>query len=428
MSLPSSLRLKSSNQLGLPSSLRPKVKQKEEIPADYFESDENIDRDIERNQAQLFSRMLERTIGTPGNVASLLPNKIREAGILKHLPTSAQLREKSESLSRGYTKPKGDFEEKAGETMADVASYMLGKPGGTVLSTFARMVGIPLAGQLAEEGVSRMGGSSGQKEAAKMGTMLLLDLWGLKKGIGKGGAYKFGIDSLENAEKSIPKGAIADVSVFSKKLDKVEGALKGGLTGPHTTEALRALDEIRGHIVNGKMPAEKFPILRKDINKLIDNMKGWQFGGPPRSIKKAAVANLNQVKSSLIQAGNRWGRKNAPQFFTNWRAGNEALSVYHKSQQISDVLSKYLRIKSPIARAIFGVHHPGAYAGLMVGRKALDLGAKFPTALVYRFASSKVLRNLYSNILKEASKGNGAAVAALSAKLDKKLEKQGIKD
>ncbi len=297
------------------------------------------------------------------------------------------------------------------------------------MSSLSRTIGIPLAGQMVKEGVGKLGGSEKTKEYAKLGSQVLLDLWGINKGNG-GGAKAFGQRSLDEAEKAIPKNAIADVKVFQKSLQKTKNELRGGVTGEHTSEALRVIDEIEGHIKDGHMDAWRFPKIRKDINKIIENLKGFSLTGPPRNIKRAAVENINTVKKSLIQAGNRWGRGNSPEFFKKWREGNEALSVYYKSNDLANFFSKATKIKNPVLKVMLGVHgyhNPVKYAGLQVARKGIELATKFPTAKVYRFTKSKVLRKLYSDVMKEGAKGNSGAASSAISKLEKEMEKEDIK-
>jgi hypothetical protein len=432
--LPKSLRPKqqTQQQTELPKTLRPKEQQKQENIS--FESDEDLDREIERNQAQITSRMLERLFGTFGNAYQMTPEPLKKINPLnflyERLPTEKQLREFSEKASGGYTKPKTTFEEKVGETAADVASYAMGGSGKTLLGTSARILGIPIAGQMAKEGIELAGGGEKAQQYGKIGTMFLLDLWGLRRGIGGGGAKKFGEKSLQEAETAIPKNAKADVTVFEQKLNSLDQDLRSGITGPHTSEALRAIDEIKGHISNGQMDAWRFPQIRRDINKLIENMKGFSIEGPPKAIRRAAVDNLNKVKVSLIQAGNRWGRGNSPEFFNKWREGNEALAVYHRSNDVARFVSKATKIKNPVLKVLMGVHgyhHPGKTLGLQAVKKGVELTTRFPTAMVYRFMNSKVLRDLYTKVLQEASKGNSGAVASGIAKLEKEMDKEKIK-
>lgn len=434
--VPKSLRPKmqqsTPEQSALPKSLRPKKSQSSENLS--FESDEDLDREIERNQAQITSRMLERLFGTVGSAYQMTPEPIKKLNPLnflyKQLPTEAKLREFSEKGSGGYTKPKTPFEEKVGETAADVASFAVGGEGKTLLGTAARTLGIPIAGQLAKEGIELAGGSEKTQQHGKLGTMLLMDLWGLRRGLGGGGAKKFGEKSLKEAEAAIPKHAVAEVHIFQKKLNTLKDNLKGGITGPHTNEAVRAIEEIEGHIHKGYMEASKFPQFRRDINKLIENMKGFSFQGPPRAIKRAAVDNLNKVKSSLIQAGNRWGRSQSPEFYQKWREGNEALAVFHRSNDIARFVSKATKIKNPVLKVLMGVHgyhHPVPTLALQGAKKGVELATRFPTAMIYRFMKSKVLRKLYTNVLQEAAKSNSGAVVSGVAKLEKEMKKEKIK-
>ena len=403
----------------------------EEKPS--FETDEDLEREIERNQAQFTSRMLERLIGTPGNIYQMLPEKLRKMNPLnflhKHLPTEKQLRGFSEKATLGYTKPKTEFEEKVGEVGGDIASFAMGSPGKTLLGGISKVIGIPIAGELAREGIEQFGGSQAAQQYGKLGTMVLLDLWGLRRGVGEGGAYKYGIKRLDEAEKAIPKNALADVKVFEKKLDSLEKGFRSGVTGPHTNEAIRAIGEIKGHIKNGQMEAWRFPKIRKDINKLVDNLKGFSLEGPPAKIKKAAVENLNQVKNALIQAGNRWGRGKAPEFFKNWREGNEALSVFHRSNDLGKFFSKRTKISNPVLKHLLGAgiyHHPGKLLAGAALKKTAEKSVEFPTIMATRFFKSKVLRSLYQKVMREAIKGEAGAAASTIKKIEKEMEKEGI--
>jgi hypothetical protein len=407
--------------------------QKKEPEKPSFETDEDLEREIERNQAQFTSRMIERLLGTPGNIYQMLPEALHKVNPLhflhKHLPTEKQLRGFSEKASLGYTKPKTEFEEQVGDVGADVASFAMGSPGKTLLGGLSKVIGIPIAGELAKEGIEQFGGSKSAQQYGKLGTMLLLDLWGLRRGIGEGGAYKYGIKLLDEAEKSIPKGAIADVKVFENKLNSLDKSLRGGVTGAHTSEALRAIDEIKGHIKNGQMEAWRFPRIRKDINKLIDNMKGFSLQGPPAKIKKAAVENLNQVKNALIQAGNRWGRGKAPEFFKNWREGNEALSVFHRSNDLGKFFANKTKISNPVLKHLLGAgiyHHPGKLLGAAALKKTAEKSVEFPTVMVTRFFKSKVLRGLYQKVIREALKGESGAAASTIKKIEYEMDKEGI--
>lgn len=119
-----------------------------------FENENDIEREIERNQARLTSRGLETVLGTPGNVlASGMPFGfagyllgINPEGIL---PTSEQLQQFSEKESQGYTKPENEFEKFSDELFSDISAMAV--PGSNGYSLM-RNIGIPLAGSLIKKG------------------------------------------------------------------------------------------------------------------------------------------------------------------------------------------------------------------------------------------------------------------------------------
>jgi hypothetical protein len=409
----------------MPKSLRKKEK-KETIPTEFpFEGENDLEREIERGQAITTSRILERVLGLPGDIAAVLPG----AEGRKRPPTSGELKDISENLSRGYTKPKTSFEEKGGEFAGDVATMAIQPLGVSKLGTIGRAIGVPLAGLFAKEGTEKITGSKKAGEYAKLGTMLLTDLWGLRKGVGQGGAKEFGFKNLEKARESVKGGPLADVKSLDHGLIKLDANLKKGVTGPHTSEALRVIDEIKGHIKDGKMDASKFYGIRKDINTLIENMQGFQFGGPSKAIRRESVKNLNKVKDEVIKAGTDWGKKYNPEFYKSWTEGNEALSVYYKSRQIANNIGKAAKIKSLPLRIVLGqeaISSPGTAAALGLTKKAVTGTAKATVPGVYRFFQSPVLRNLYSSVLKEAAKGNIQNTSKLIHKMEQQANKEGL--
>jgi len=77
------------------------------------EDDENdIQRDIERNQAQFTSRIGESALGLPGDLTNFVGGLF---GFDPNMPGSEKFKEYSESLSQGYTKPQNEFEENVGD-------------------------------------------------------------------------------------------------------------------------------------------------------------------------------------------------------------------------------------------------------------------------------------------------------------------------
>lgn len=376
--------------------------------------DEDLQREIERGQAQVTSRMFERLFGLPGDIIGLV-SQVSGAKPIIQPPTSTQLQQFSEEISKGYTKPKTEFERRAGEFAGDIASFIPGG-GATPLKMISRIVGVPLIGQIAEETSKALGAKPNAQQYTKYGSMLLSDII-----LGRGkGTKKRGFDLLNEAKASIPKNAMADASKFIKTLDALEAELSAGVSGPHKSDALKAIKDIKSQITpNNEIPANLFTQIREDINKIIDSKKGFQIGGEPPKTRKAAVSNLQKVKNEVISTANEWGKKNAPDFAKKWSEANEILAVSEKSKQMADLFSK-LKINNPVAQFLLGIKYPGLIMTGKITQKALE--KVIPPAIKY--VQSPAIRKIYNNIMKEALKGNVQNVARLASKFDKLADKK----
>lgn len=380
--------------------------------------DEGLQREIERGQAQVTSRMFERLFGLPGDIIGLV-SQVSGAKPIFQPPTSEQLQQLSEKATKGYTKPKTEFERRAGEFAGDVASFIPGG-GATPLKMISRIVGVPLIGQIAEETSKALGAKPNAQQYIKYGSMLLSDII-----LGRGkGTKQRGFDLLNEAKADIPVGAKADASKFIKTLDALETELSAGVSGPHKSDALKAIKDIKAQITpNNEIPARLFTQIREDINKIIDSKKGFQIGGEPPKTRKAAVSNLQKVKNEVITTANEWGKKNAPDFAKKWSEANEILAVSEKSKQMADLFSK-LKINNPVAQFLLGIKYPGLIMTGKVTQKALE--KVIPPAIKY--VQSPAIRKIYNNIMKEAMKGNVQNVARLASKFDKLADKKVIEE
>lgn len=374
--------------------------------------DEQLQRDIERGQAQVTSRMFERLFGLPGDIIGLV-SQATGAEPLFQPPTSTHLQKFSEEASKGYTKPKTEFERRAGEFAGDVAS-LIPSGGAAPLKMASRLIGIPLIGQIAEESAKALHAKPNAQQYTKYGAMLLSDIL---LGRGKGTKQK-GFDLMNEAKTAIPEGAMADATKFIKSLDKLEVELSKGVSGPHKSDALRAIKDIKEQITpNNEIPASLFTKIREDINKIIDSKKGFQIGGEPPKTRKAAVSNLQNVKNEVISSANEWGKKNAPEFAKKWAEANEILAVSEKSKQMADLFSK-LKINNPVAQFLLGIKYPGLIMTGKISQKALE--KVIPPAIKY--IKSPAVRKIYNDIMREAIKGNTQNVARLASKFDKLAE------
>lgn len=417
----------------------PKSKQVTQEPFP-FEGENDLEREIERGSARSLSRVGESMLGSVGDLQNFVKDVTGMESPLFGLQasTTKQFQEQSEKLTKGYTKPQTAFDESVDEYMHDVGSFML--PGGGAKGPtrqIIRTIGVPLVANLAREGIKKYGGSEGQQTAGKIGAMVISDL--LFHRFTEGGAGKMISGLFNEVGQSIPQGAKADVPGFLNSLNTLKQTLQRGGTTPTTTKALTKIDEILNKISNGQIDAVEFPAFRKTINDAITEYGGWNIEVPP-SLKDQAIRNLNQVKSEVIKAGEDYGKTQNPRFLKAWQDANEASAAYQQSNRISNYIQKNFgnKFKSVATKALFGLG----------GTSALGLGAKFIpgataggsvlggvalagyNAIKYftRVKNSPVLRKYYTNVLKEALKGNATAMNQNLSKLDAKLAEEEKKE
>lgn len=431
MSLPPSLRLKHKAEMNpsseeftprsieperkkLPSSLRRKS---QNFP---FEGENDLEREIERNIAQQTSRMGEAILGAPGDIWSFAKS-IFGFQPETNLPTSGSLRELSEKYSQGYTKPKSEFEEKAGEVQQDIASFMI--PGSGKYN-LARNIGIPILANLAKEGISYAGGDK-SATAAKIGTMVALDLISHK---GKG-AKVFAGNLFNESENLIPQGTSFHSPNFEKSLTKLKKSLESGGSRPTTEKALKKIDELQSRIVNGNIEVRELIDFRKSINEMKDSLGGFDIQMPPK-LKKKAIANLDQVKKEVIGALNEYGDKFNPEFSKLNKAANESYAAIEASDKMGKFIKSTLKdsVKNPAVKGLLGLG--GLYgAATHLGTISKTAGFALPLyagyegyKIFHQVIKSPTLRRFYGNILKGAASGNASQVSKNAKALEKHLD------
>lgn len=408
---------------------RYKEKKNEDIPKNQtqeqdfpFEGENDLEREIERNVAQQTSRIGETLAGAPGDIYSFVKSMFG-GDSETNLPTSKSLREKSETLSQGYTKPKNEFEEGMGEVQQDIASFMI--PGSKKYN-FVRNIGIPIVANLAKEGI-KYNGNEKMGEAAKIGTMIALDLMHLKGG----GAKKFAGDLFNESEKLIEKGQTIKSPTFQKSLQSLEKSLESGGSAPSKEKALKKISEIQSKMKDGEIEVRELIDFRKSINEIKSELGGYEVQ-MPKHIKKKAIANLDLVKKEVINSLDEYGKKFNPEFGKLNKSANEAYAAYESSDKIANFIKKTVgkSIKNPGVKTILGLGgtgyglatHAGAL-GKTAALGALPLYAGYESyKILHQVLKSPTLRKFYGNILKGAASGNASQVSKNSKALEENLK------
>jgi len=435
MTMPSSLRLKKQpgepQSSPMPKSLRPKkIEEKPEQPTfndEDFISDEDVQRNTERAQAQLFSRTAESFLGAPGDIASFVSGLFGKEQ--KLLPSSQTFRNLSEKATGGYTAPQSEFEESVGNVFSDIGSMAI--PGSGHYS-IARNIGIPIVGGLVKEGLKYGNADEKNQAYGKVGTMVALDLLSRRTG----GAKKYSQELFKKAEQAVPEGTQIDATGLSKALHKVERDLSAGGSRPTTKKALEKVTEIQKEIADGTIDAKRLAAYRPSINEAIDELGGFQLE-VPKKLKPQAIRNLNKVKEEVISSLYEYGEKFNPDYLALSKAANESYAAISKSNLIANFIKDKVKYtpKSEAVKLLFSLAGPaaaiGAFKTLSPATTAAGIGgygAYQGVKILHQVINSPVLRKYYQNVLKESSAGNASGVAKNLKALDLHLKDENLDD
>lgn len=410
----------------LPSTLKAKSKKQNLPNIDFSNEDENdVQRDIERSQAQLTSRGIEAIAGLPGDLINFGASLF---GFEPDLPGSQKLKEFSENITQGYTKPKNEFEEAVGETFQDIALMAL--PGAKHYS-FARNLGIPLIGNLTKQGLKYGNADEKSQAYAKIGTMIALDLLSQRQG----GAKKY-VDSIyEKARNSIPEGETTYIGNLKKSIDILKKELSAGGSRPTTKKSLEKISELKDEIKSGFIEVKRLAAYRPAINEIIDELGGFNLE-VPKKLKPQAIRNLNKVKGEIIKSLDNYGEKFNPEFLKYNQSANEA----HAAMQKSNLIANFLKEKIPYSpqsksvQTLFSYAPVAATAGLAKLSAPAAVGAAAGLAgyqgikVLHRVMNSPTLRKYYTATLKSAAAGNVPQATKNLKALDLRLQEENNKE
>ncbi len=381
-----------------------------------WDQGEDLERLQDKGTAKATSRVLESGLGTTGNIQSMI-KQITGLQLGSQLPTSSELQEFSEKATRGYTSPESEFEKQGGEFLSDITQMAM--PGSSSYSAL-RTLGIPIAGWAAKHGLESFGSDESTGSVAKMALMFALDLASAYKSKGQGGAKKYAQSLWKEAENNLPKGVSLNANKLEKNLIALETELMKGGHSPQTEKALEKISHLKSKIENGKIPADELVATRKKINDLIEANGGFDYTAHPSS-RQGSIMNLNRVKDSIIGTLDEYARVN-PKFGVPYKNSNEAYSAYYASNVASKFLKKYFGdyIKSPIFHGIFG-STTAKTIGAGIAGVALPYQA---FKLIHRAYKSRVLRELYGNVVKASLSNDIPATAKNLEQLKKELKKE----
>lgn len=391
---------------------------------------------IGRGASRVASRLGETLVGLPGDVRELAGRgaiKGIEAitgedqpGLRKRLeenrraPLSSELREKTASLTGGYTEPQTPGEETADEFLTDVA--LLGLPiKGKI--PFQRAIGTAIAGHLVKEGVEKFGGSETTQDLSKLGTFFLAGL------VTPGKTAKTFSDNLyKKRDASLPVGADVDATLLRRNLEGLKKHLQKGTPGAAEKAVIDPIDTLLQKSIGGRIEVEELTTAKRQINSKIGEVikKEGVKPGDARQMFKRLGKNLEQT---IEMYGNQ---SNKP-FLKLHKDANQAHSVLEESKKVSHMVGKMLdvhHLKTPIGTIFTGtgagalgtaIYHNPNLAGPILGGAAIGYSGVKTFELMNRISKSPVLRKYYQGVISNSLSGNAAATYQNLKNLDEAM-------
>jgi hypothetical protein len=371
-------------------------------------------REVGRHAARIGSRIAETVGGIPGDISSLLqsgvfaglekfsgrkiPQESREQAKRERLPTSHELKELSQSATKGFTTPQGPAEKSIDE-FAETVTGLLGPV------KFRKALGIGLGATVAKKGLETLGvGESGQ-EAGKLGTMFLLSTLNPK------GAMKYASSQYDKAN-ALSRGASINAHHFQDNLQNMVNDLTKGVKTPSKLAVIRPAKKLISKVKKGKIPVHDLTAAKRDINTLI---------GDPTLLKREKIL-LKSLGKEVDTALKPYERIN-PTFSKAYRPANEIYGAIMQGNKASNFMRSVLGTKSilgaTLAEAALG--HPEYIIPTATAATAA-LGSARTVDFFTRLAKSKELRKFYGKALISAAKEDAPALRLYSDKIEQLME------
>lgn len=395
-------------------------------------TEEDIERETDRNVAQFLSRFAEGAAGTPGNVESLarmFPRLKRDEGKRKTvLPTTAELRNFSKEKSMGYLEPKNKAERHLGEFFGSVGGR---KVPGMQLGRFKELgkYAIPAIGQGGKAALEHAGLEEGEAGIGGAGLELMLDLANGANGPKLASNMLNKVRTIAGKKKTF----INDFLTLNNDLRSKWGQTVAGLKDPAKKKALDQMKNLERLGKNGELTFDQILDIRKETNKIRDELGAWNV--PKSERPKEAKQFLDEWDQGINKLVDKHLSQASPEALDLYRRGNRAWGAIEQSKVISDFAKKSLThpIASKALMTMFGGSIP-----LLAGTGKIGTAAKAATLapplysvhkigqVAYRMSKSPDLMKHYTAAIAAATKNNAKEFNKQMAELDKKFQEQGM--
>lgn len=358
-------------------------------------------------------------------------------GSANELPTSKELKEVSNKVTKGFTEPQTKSEEKNEEKFEDALNLLIQPPGTAAFKAarirnpilrqvepVTRALGTVMLAHGAAEGVKAVGGGESAQLATKMGSMLLTGFM-----IPRRTARQLSNDLYAARDRALQGvNTSHDATRFNQVLNHERQLLLRGTPGPHEHEVVGRIDQLLAHSQGGRIDVNDLIAAKRQINEAREGLFAL-----PRGARKTARQRYNDLARHVDNEIEAYGAQN-PEFLHFQRAADEVWGAMTASNVVGNMIERVapmMHLKSPIASAF----SHGAAATLGTGVTAIakaGLSSAIPISagaaagsavyqggkIMYRIMRSPNLRHLYTQVVANSLEGNAVAMMNNLKKLD----------
>jgi hypothetical protein len=401
-----------------------------------------------RNISTYASRLGEQFLGFRGNTEKLgkdiLSNMPEAGGILGHalheligqerwermvrgkpgqeqmLPTSEDIKDISQKITGGYTKPKTSGEEKVGKVIEDIGSTIAGSRRFDPRSVMVNNLGIPAASNVVQNVVEDLGFGKDKATYSKMGAWMALSL------LGNVNAPQYASSLMNQGRNGVPNQLPFNVPRMQQRLQNVANDPHLLHADPRSALAREEIASIQRDLANGQTSVRSLMTSYDGVNAAKRSKGLFEFNRDDQIFARASIDRVRHaVRDEIMESAQQF-----PDALNSWRNGIQAWAVIHQSRSITnwiDGLARgpYNKVLAGPAAGLFGVtSYAGWKAPLIAGPAALAVPAGYKVAqTAYRTWQNPNLSNYYWNAISAAQEENVPAFINNYNKLNKGLEK-----
>lgn len=267
---------------------------------------------------------------------------------MQPFPTSSEIKESHEPITKEYLKPKNETEAIADEVTQDIVPYMLGGGKGFI-NSLVRAGSIAGLGQAGKEIARQTGAGEKGQDFAKMGTMFLSSMFDPKK------ATKLASSLYSAREASIPVGVTANATKLESNMLKMANKMRrsGRNMAPSEKEIAKAAEGIVADIRDGQMSYQKAAAHKRSLH---ETAKKFLYENPT-SADKAGTRKLFSALTHDLESFIETSKDKYPKFYNAHKQANEVFGAIESGRKASRFLEENLpknlgKAASKVASAI----------------------------------------------------------------------------